>query len=148
VCARIHSSGGVYERLLRPGEYAHLLAANQGKVSVATDEIEKDLHRSLPEHPAFQSAEGIDTMRRVRPPAARTLAQTHTRTDTVCTSMQVLTAYSFKNPELGYCQAMNLITSVLLLFMAEEDVWPPRTCSPVFRVDSVWGGTCGRPSGP
>ena len=68
---RATSSGAVYERLLRRGEYDAILAAHKGHISVATDEIEKDLHRSLPEHPAYQSSDGIDAMRRVCAPQRR-----------------------------------------------------------------------------
>jgi len=59
-------SGAVYERLARPGYYQYLLAKHHGQLSLSTDEIEKDLHRSLPEHPAYQTEEGISCMRRVR----------------------------------------------------------------------------------
>lgn len=33
---------------------------NEGKISTSTDEIEKDLNRSLPEYAGYQSPEGIE----------------------------------------------------------------------------------------
>ena len=73
-------SGSIYLRFSNPGEYERILETNKGRTSTSTEEIEKDLHRSLPEYSAYQSEEGIGALRRV------------------------LQAYSFKNPETGYCQ--------------------------------------------
>lgn len=73
-------SGSLYLRFANPGGYEAILAENEGRTSTSTEEIEKDLHRSLPEYSAYQSEEGINALRRV------------------------LQAYSFKNPETGYCQ--------------------------------------------
>jgi len=59
------------------------------------NEIEKDLHRSFPDHPMFQSTEGIDSLRRV------------------------LVAFGIRNPEVGYCQSMNILCAFFLCWMDE-----------------------------
>lgn len=59
------TSGSVFLRLQNPKEYRRLNREFEGKRSLATDEIQKDLNRSLPEYPAYQDKEGIETLRRV-----------------------------------------------------------------------------------
>ena len=73
-------SGSIFLRFAHPGYYERILQEHKGRTSTSTEDIEKDLHRSLPEYAGYQSEEGIGALRRV------------------------LQAYSFMNPELGYCQ--------------------------------------------
>ncbi|KAI1810698.1 TBC-domain-containing protein [Poronia punctata] len=93
------TSGSFYLRLENPSLYADTLAKFSGQESLAIDEIEKDLNRSLPEYPGFQSEEGINRLRRV------------------------LTAYSWINPDVGYCQAMNIVVAALLIYMSETQAF-------------------------
>ncbi|KAJ7780124.1 rab-GTPase-TBC domain-containing protein [Mycena maculata] len=92
-------SGSIYLRFSNPGFYEQLLEKNTGRTTTSTEDIEKDLHRSLPEYAGYQSGEGISALRRV------------------------LQAYSFKNPELGYCQAMNILAAAILIYMSEEQAF-------------------------
>ncbi|KAG6811223.1 hypothetical protein H0H92_008440 [Tricholoma furcatifolium] len=108
-------SGSTYLRFSNPGFYDELLKKNEGRTTTSTEDIEKDLHRSLPEYAGYQTEEGISALRRV------------------------LQAYSFKNPELGYCQvrmnsfaldkclkfdqAMNILAAAILIYMSEEQAF-------------------------
>lgn len=93
------SSGSLYLRMFNPTLYKDTIREFEGRHSLSIDEIEKDLNRSLPEYRGFQSEEGIGRLRRV------------------------LGAYSWVNEEVGYCQAMNIVTAALLIYMSEEQAF-------------------------
>lgn len=91
--------GSAYLRMQSQRLYKSLLQEFEGRTSLAIEEIEKDLNRSLPEYAAYQDPEGIERLRRV------------------------LTVYSWKNPDVGYCQAMNIVAAALLIYMSEEQAF-------------------------
>ncbi|KAJ7595099.1 rab-GTPase-TBC domain-containing protein [Mycena floridula] len=91
----LECSGGLEMR--EPGLFRDLLAADDTSGGVLA-EIEKDVGRTMPLNVFFGGdGAGVDKLRRV------------------------LTAYSRRNPAVGYCQGMNLITSTLLLVHADEE---------------------------
>jgi hypothetical protein len=74
--------GGIYKWLSKPNYYFQLLKEYQGVSSPSEEEIEKDLRRAFPKHPFFQKESNINILR------------------------NVLTAYSWRNPSIGYAQSM------------------------------------------
>ncbi|ODV92881.1 hypothetical protein CANCADRAFT_17757, partial [Tortispora caseinolytica NRRL Y-17796] len=92
-------SGSSRLRSENAGSYQLLVKKYQGRDSVAVEEIEKDLNRSLPEYPGYLDSEGIDRLRRV------------------------LQVYAFENADVGYCQAMNIVVAGFLIYMSEEQAY-------------------------
>eukprot|EP01125_Pyxidicula_operculata_P016093 TRINITY_DN550_c0_g3_i1.p1 TRINITY_DN550_c0_g3~~TRINITY_DN550_c0_g3_i1.p1 ORF type:complete len:421 (-),score=69.69 TRINITY_DN550_c0_g3_i1:97-1359(-) len=79
------------------GLYQNLL--QQAPVPEVSERIRRDLPRTLPNHPFFQTDEGQLQLK------------------------NVLQAYSVKTPEIGYCQGMNFIVGILLLTVSEENAF-------------------------
>mmetsp|Transcript_39485 Transcript_39485/g.75656 ORF Transcript_39485/g.75656 Transcript_39485/m.75656 type:complete len:424 (+) Transcript_39485:265-1536(+) len=93
-----HVSGAAKRQALAgKGYYADILRAHEGQVTRNTQVIDLDLPRTFPNNVFINSAEGMQSMRRV------------------------LIAFSFHNEQIGYCQALNYIAGMLLLVMHDEE---------------------------
>ncbi|KAL5479720.1 hypothetical protein EMCRGX_G023290 [Ephydatia muelleri] len=84
-----------------PGWYQKLLSDSASRNNTAVGQIELDLLRTLPTNKYFSQPDsiGIEKLRRV------------------------LLAYSCHDPDVGYCQGINRLAAVALLFMDEEDAF-------------------------
>ncbi|GMP22804.1 hypothetical protein CsSME_00000659 [Camellia sinensis var. sinensis] len=97
--AENNSSNSVEQQSLQSGKSSK--GSNTCAVSVPEKwkgQIEKDLPRTFPGHPALDE-NGRNALRRL------------------------LTAYARHNPSVGYCQAMNFFAGLLLLLMPEENAF-------------------------
>ncbi|CAF0721766.1 unnamed protein product [Adineta ricciae] len=95
-------SGAIHDKAANPNVYLKLVHESSLVKAIhgsTNDEIERDLYRALPDQKAFQQESGISALRRL------------------------LRAYACHNTDVGYCQAMNIIGGVLLLYMNEEDAF-------------------------
>ncbi|KAJ6248007.1 growth hormone-regulated tbc protein [Anaeramoeba flamelloides] len=93
--------GSKYTHDQNRGYYKRILKEHTGHLSPSTQQIEHDLARTFPMMDFFKSKENMDKLR------------------------NVLYAYSFRNPEIGYCQSMNFIVGFFLIlgFTEEETFW-------------------------
>ncbi|XP_022094216.1 TBC1 domain family member 2B-like [Acanthaster planci] len=89
------------KELTGPGYYDKLIKSEKFKMNPATKQIELDLLRTLPTNKNFDNidSKGIPSLRRV------------------------LKAYSVHNPTIGYCQGLNRVAAISLLFLDEEDAF-------------------------
>ncbi|KAE8702569.1 putative plastid-lipid-associated protein 12 [Hibiscus syriacus] len=81
------------------------------------EQIEKDLPRTFPGHPALDG-DGRNALRRPSFPGHPALDG-----DGRNALRRLLTAYARHNPSVGYCQAMNFFAALLLLLMPEENAF-------------------------
>ncbi|KAF8944486.1 hypothetical protein BGZ47_004176 [Haplosporangium gracile] len=112
--AWFHYSGAEDKCKANPGLFKRLVA--QAKAKGATNEhaevIERDLHRTFPENINFKSQitkqqDGGTSLSTENVAAIQSLRR-------------VLLAFSLHSPTIGYCQSLNYIAGMLLLFMNEE----------------------------
>ncbi|XP_054475143.1 TBC1 domain family member 2B [Anoplopoma fimbria] len=86
---------------LAPDYYETLLNVARDKPNPASKQIELDLLRTLPnnKHYSSPSAGGIQKLR------------------------NVLMAFSWRNPDIGYCQGLNRLAAIALLYLDQEDAF-------------------------
>jgi len=95
---------GVYDDLVRK--------AAAGEVSETDNEIiERDLHRTFPDNVRFKHD---------APSYPQAEDNSDLETPILQSLRRVLQAFSIYNPRIGYCQSLNFLAGLLLLFMNEE----------------------------
>ncbi|EQC29702.1 hypothetical protein SDRG_12702 [Saprolegnia diclina VS20] len=82
-----------------PHDYYQSLLHREDHRGSTVDDIEKDVGRTYPEHTFFQAERGKVEL------------------------TNVLLAYAMHRREIGYCQSMNFIVGILVLFLPEEDAF-------------------------
>ncbi|KAI7884094.1 TBC-domain-containing protein [Lichtheimia hyalospora FSU 10163] len=112
--AWFYYSGGESKQQAHPNVYQQLVAKaeNMGENNESLDVIERDLHRTFPDNIRFKSKGNgsPDGSHDDDVPAIQSLRR-------------VLLAFSVYSPTIGYCQSLNYIAGMLLLFMDEENAF-------------------------
>ncbi|KAI7863755.1 rab-GTPase-TBC domain-containing protein [Spinellus fusiger] len=103
--AKMDSNLKVYDRFLDK-------AKKLGNKNEFADIIERDLHRTFPENIQFRT----NTVN------GQQLASTN-NVPVISALRRVLLAFSLYCPSVGYCQSLNFLVGMLLLFMNEEEAF-------------------------
>jgi hypothetical protein len=111
--------GGLYDELL-----------TQTAKDVDNEAIERDLHRTFPDNVRFRSAT-TSGMPNTETTETRNSQSTVTEltgnaarpneTAMISSLRRVLHAFSIYNPRIGYCQSLNFLAGLLLLFVETEE---------------------------
>lgn len=114
--AWFYYAGGPAMIAKHPGMYQQLVTkAQSGGLSQTDNEaIERDLNRTFPDNIKFKP----DPPSQPNGLVADAAAPPETRK--VKSLRRVLRAFAVYNPKIGYCQSLNFLAGLLLLFMSEE----------------------------
>ncbi|KAM5292569.1 TBC1 domain family member 2B [Ctenodactylus gundi] len=98
-CVNLHTRK--FKDRAESGYFQTLLQKSLEKQNPASKQIELDLLRTLPnnKHYSCPTSEGIQKLR------------------------NVLLAFSWRNPDIGYCQGLNRLVAVALLYLEQEDAF-------------------------
>ncbi|KAK4228599.1 putative GTPase-activating protein [Podospora fimiseda] len=118
---------GVYDDLVRraaldpkgPGR----LPGQTGEVKpLIVDDIEKDLYRTFPDNIRFKPPKPQPTVSADGSNPTATLSQPPEAEPEIITALRrVLHAFALFNPRIGYCQSLNFLAGLLLLFVDTEE---------------------------
>jgi hypothetical protein len=111
-------AGGPKKLAEDPGLYWNLLKqVNQGALSDNDREhIERDLNRTFPDNDRFKPDDRPTTSEQ-----SRGIGETENETTMIKALRRVLQAFAVHNPNIGYCQSLNFIAGLLLLFLNEDE---------------------------
>jgi TBC1 domain family member 6 len=103
-------AGGSELLLANPDHYAQLVVQTHTKMLSRNDKesVERDLHRTFPDNIHFKSE--------------RT-SQQAVETPIMSALRRLLCAFAIDHPRIGYCQSLNFIAGLLLLFLPEEKAY-------------------------
>lgn len=105
------SNPGVYEKFLAKAEA-------MGDTNEFADIIARDLHRTFPDNIQFRTASSFNDHHA----SMGSTAALHSPA-IIGALRRVLSAFSIYSPSIGYCQSLNYIVGMLLLFMKEEEAF-------------------------
>ncbi|KAI9276726.1 rab-GTPase-TBC domain-containing protein [Phascolomyces articulosus] len=116
-----HYSGAEAKMDSNPGVYAKFLgkAEEMGDQNEFADIIARDLHRTFPDNIQFRSPSASMT----DPQQQQQQRQQEELPAIISALQRVLSAFSVYSPSIGYCQSLNYIVGMLLLFMNEEEAF-------------------------
>merc|ERR1719499_1197442 len=113
----VYISGSRELRIVHDGIYAQFLSC--GRESGFETQIRKDINRTYRQHIAFKDPDSAMQQ----------------------SLFNVLNTYALYNPDVGYCQGMNSVAALHLMYMEEVDVFwllHSLTMSEKYRMKGVW----------
>ena len=108
-----HYSGADTYKTRHPELYQRLVSRSSTSHLSETDKelIERDLHRTFPDNVRFK-----DPSTSLSPPTDGFISET----PLLISLRRLLRAFAIHSPRIGYCQSLNFIGGLLLLFLPEE----------------------------
>lgn len=107
---------GGYEKLNKNiGVYDKIVRDTIDITNKDTEVIERDLNRTFPDNIYFN-----DSITKCSTDKSPQLNQNKADTPMIKSLRRVLVAFAHYQPQIGYCQSLNFLAGLLLLFMSEE----------------------------
>lgn len=103
---------GGYDKLNKNvGIYDKIVKNTKGIENKDTEVIERDLNRTFPDNIFFNKFTGVESSK---------IPEVVEETAMIKSLRRVLIAFAHFQPQIGYCQSLNFLAGLLLIFMSEE----------------------------